>query len=86
MKIENGKNFIADLIGLEVIDCDTKTVYGKVKDVLNFGASDIYVISDGKKEYMLPAVDGVVVETNVESHILVKPIPGIFDEAEEIRE
>ena len=31
-------------------------------------------------------VDGVIVETNVESHILVKPIPGIFDEAEEIRE
>ena len=86
VKIESGKNFIADLIGLEVVDCDTKTVYGQVKDVLNFGASDIYVIYDGKQEYMLPAVDGVIVETNVDSHILIKPIPGIFDEAEEIRE
>ena len=86
VKIEDGKNFIADLIGLEVIDSETKTVYGKVRDVLNFGASDIYVIYDGKKEYMLPAVEGVIVETNVDSHILVKPIPGIFDEAEEIRE
>ena len=85
VSIDDGKNFIADLIGLDVIDKTTGRVYGKIKDVVNYGASDIYVISDGKQEYMLPAVDGVVEETHLESHILINPIPGIFDDAEEIR-
>ena len=86
IKLDEDKNFIADLIGLEVIDAESKTVYGNVKDVVNYGASDIYVISDGKCEYMLPAVDGVIVETNLDGYILVRPMAGIFDEAEEIRE
>ncbi|MBQ7398945.1 MAG: 16S rRNA processing protein RimM [Clostridia bacterium] len=85
IELSDGKNFIADLIGLDVIDSETGKVYGKIKDIVNFGASDIYVISDGSTEYMLPAVEGVIVETNIDSHVLIKPIPGIFDEAEEIR-
>lgn len=84
VEIDNGRNFIADLIGLDVVDCNNGKVYGKIKDVVNFGASDIYVISDGNAEYMLPAVDGVIVKTNLDSHVLINPIPGIFDEAEEI--
>ncbi len=85
VKITENRNFVADLIGLDVKDAKKGCVYGKVKDVLNYGASDIYVISDGNKEYMLPAVEGVIVETDIEDCILVNPIPGIFDEAEEIR-
>lgn len=85
VKVEEGKKFIADLIGLDVIDKENGKIYGKIKDVVNYGASDIYVISDGNQEYLLPAVDGVIAETNLESSILINPIPGIFDEAEEIR-
>jgi len=85
VSIDDNRDFIADLIGLEVRDCDSGIVYGKISDVLNFGASDIYVVKNGKNEYMLPAVDDIIVEKNLDSHILVKPIHGIFDEAEEIR-
>ena len=85
IKIEGGKFFIADLIGLDVMDCESGKVYGKIVDVLNYGASDIYVVSDGENEYMIPAVADLIVEKNLDSHILVKPIHGIFDEAEEIR-
>lgn len=84
VRIDEGKNFIADLIGLDVIDKENGKVYGKIKEVLNFGASDIYVIANDGKEYMLPAVDGIIAETNLESHILINPIHGIFDDAEEI--
>lgn len=85
VKVEDGKNFIADLVGLDVKDVNTGCVYGKIKDVINYGASDIYVITDGKQEYMLPAVEGVVIKTNIDDCVLVNPIPGTFDEAEEIR-
>lgn len=84
VKIEKDSNFIADLVGLEVRDANNGTVYGKVKEVLNYGASDIYVVNDGAKDYMLPAVPGIIVEIDTESHITVNPIQGIFDDAEEI--
>lgn len=85
VKVLDGRNFVADLIGLEVRDADNGIVYGTVKEVQNYGASDIYVIINGSNTFYLPAVDGIIVETNVESHILVRPIPGIFDDAEVIR-
>ncbi|MBE6681792.1 MAG: 16S rRNA processing protein RimM [Ruminococcaceae bacterium] len=83
--VGDDKFFIADLIGLDVVDAESKKVYGKITDVINYGASDIYVVSDGHKEYMLPAIDSIVLEKKLESYVLIKPIPGIFDDAEEIR-
>ena len=83
--IDDDRHFIADLIGLEVVDADNNTLYGKIKEVRNYGASDIYVVSDGSKEYMLPAVDGIVVDMDSDNKVYVRPIPGIFDDAEEIR-
>ena len=84
-RVSDTSYFIADIIGLEVRDAVSGTVYGTLKDVINYGASDIYVISDGKKEYMLPATEDMVEEIVLESHISVNPIQGIFDDAEEIR-
>lgn len=85
LNIDENSYFIADLIGLDVCDADSGKTYGKIKDVINHGASDIYVISDGNNEYMLPAVSDMIVEIDLDSKVLIRPIPGIFDEAEEIR-
>lgn len=85
LDIDEDSFFIADLIGLDVIDADSGRVYGKLYDVINHGASDIYVIKDGKNEYMLPAVSDMIKKIDIDSSILIKPIQGIFDEAEEIR-
>lgn len=82
IELDENSNFIADIIGLEVRDDDTGCVYGKVKDVLQTGANDVYVIEDdNKKTYLMPAVKAMVPTIDVESgYISVKPIPGIFDE------
>ncbi len=82
--VEEGRYFISDLLGLEVRDCDTNVLYGKITDVQNFGASDLYVVSDGKNEYMVPAVKEIVVSVDTGSCVYVKPISGLFDVAEEI--
>lgn len=76
--------FIADLIGLEVIDVDNGTVYGKITDVTNYGASDIYSVKSKSGVHMLPAVKDIVIKIDLNSGVYVKPIPGLFDEAEEI--
>ena len=83
--VPEGKYFISDLLDLEVVDIDTKQVYGKITDVRNFGASDIYVVSDGNNEYMVPAVKDIIIKVDLDEAVFVKPISGLFDEAEEIR-
>lgn len=77
--------FIADLIGLDVIDYATGQVYGKISEVSNYGASDIYTVKNGAKTYMIPAVKDIICKIDIEKCVYVKPIPGLFDDAEEIR-
>lgn len=82
-KLPEGSYFIADLIGCEVIDADDKTaVYGRLSDVSQTGANDVWHIT-GKngKEYLMPAIPLIVIETRVEEEkIFIRPIKGIFDD------
>lgn len=66
VKLPAGRHFIADLIGLDVCDADTDFVYGKITDVLTLPSNEVYVVK-GDKEYMIPAVDEFIVETDVEN-------------------
>ncbi len=79
--LEEGAHFIADLIGLCVIDANTERNYGIITDVINRGASDIYEIRmPNQKTAYLPAVSEFVAKTDLKKGIFVTPIPGIFDE------
>lgn len=77
--LEEGDYFIADLIGLPIVDVNTKAVYGKLKDIINRGASDIYVIDTENGEKMMPAVDEFVKEVDVNNGIFIAPIEGMLD-------
>ncbi len=77
--LAEGVCFIADLIGLPVIDADTGFEYGKLIEVINRGASDIYVIDTPSGERMMPAVKEFVKRVDAENGIYVCPIEGMFD-------
>ena len=80
-KIEEGSNYIADLIGCYVVDIDTEEEYGQVKDVLNYGSCDIYDIESWGKHTLIPATDDSVKEINVEYKVSrIKKMKGLFDE------
>lgn len=78
--IDDGSFFIADLIGLDVLDVDTNEKYGILKDVINSGAQDIYVIegNEGKLSYV-PVIKEFVKEISLEKGILIKPIEGMIE-------
>ncbi len=78
-KLEDGEYFIADLIGINVIDANNGKVYGKVTDIINRGASDIYVVMTENGERMIPAVEEFIIKTDIKTGIYVKPIPGLLD-------
>ena len=80
--LDEGVNFVQDLIGLEVRDAENGTVYGKITDVLRTGANDVYEITDiNNKNYIAPVIDEVVEEINVDGgFVLIHPMKGIFDD------
>ena len=72
--------FIADLIGLDVLDADTNERYGTLKEVTNQGAQDLYVIKrDGKADGYVPAVPAFIKEISLEKGIYISPIEGMLD-------
>ena len=77
--LEEGEFFLADMIGLDVIDADSGAKYGTVTDVTDSVASRIYVIETDKGEVLFPHVKEFIEEINVEEGLFIRPIPGFFD-------
>ena len=79
--IDEDAHYLADIIGCAVVDVDTNEEYGKIVDVLNYGASDIYDVELNGKHTLIPAIDDVVAEIDTENQtVRIKPMKGLFDE------
>ncbi len=77
-ELPEGRHFIADLIGLRVLDADTGAELGVVTDVLTPPAHEVYVVQGNGCEHLIPAVDEFLKETNVDEGFLrVKLIEGM---------
>ena len=74
--------FWQDILNCTVIDADTGKEYGKITDILETGANDVYQITDKDgKNYLIPVIDDVVVSTDIDSEIVtIRPLKGIFDD------
>ena len=81
-RLPKGRYFIVDLIGMEVYDADTDRHYGKVTEVFKTGANDVYQITDDAgKDYLIPVIDDVVLDTDIEGRRLtIRPLKGIFND------
>ena len=74
--------FIADLIGLSVIREDNGEVLGKLTDVLQTGANDVYEVKmeDGY-EILLPAIRECIKKVDLQKgEITVHVMKGLLDE------
>ena len=81
INLAEGVHFVQDLIGLEVVDADSGESYGKITDVSQTGANDVYHIADEKGNVkLIPAIPEVVAETDIEGGIMkITPLEGLFD-------
>ena len=80
VRLRKDEYFIADLMGLTIIDEEDKEI-GVLKDVMETGANDVYEITmnDGR-ELLLPAIKQCVLEVNVEEgFIKVHILDGLLD-------
>lgn len=70
ISIPENEYMITDLIGLNVVSENGEDI-GKLVDVQNYGASDILIIEQYKREYMVPFVKDIVKRVSVTAGIVV---------------
>lgn len=77
-ELPEGVYYIADLIGAAVID-EKGEKLGVIADVFNTGANDIYDVKrEGKKNILIPVIDEVVKEIDIDSKIVrIKMMEGL---------
>ncbi|HHX57660.1 MAG TPA: 16S rRNA processing protein RimM [Clostridiales bacterium] len=81
VELEEDSYFVQDLIGLSVYDVDSNVLYGKIDDVLQTGANDVYSIKGEDRTYLVPAIADVVIETDIDNATMkIRPLRGLFDE------
>lgn len=84
VELDDDTYFIQDLLGMRVVDADDGREYGKLHDVLQTGANDVYEVeaSNGKM-LLVPVIPDVVlnVDPNADT-ITIRPLKGLFDDAD----
>ena len=81
VELDEGTYFIQDLIGLDVIDCDTGERVGRLDDVSETGANDVYHIkTDDGRVFLIPVIPDVVKDISPEDgYIKIFRMKGLFD-------
>ncbi len=80
VKLEEDEYFIADMIGMRIVSTEGEEL-GTLKDVLQTGANDVYIV-DGpdRKELLLPAIGECIKEVNMDEGLMtVFLMPGLRD-------
>jgi 16S rRNA processing protein RimM len=78
--LPDGQYYHHQIIGMIVVD-DTGNELGKLTEIIETGANDVYVVkSDEGKEILLPSIKQVVLDVNIEANkMIVHLIPGLLD-------
>lgn len=78
--LEEGEYYHFQLLGVEVTTEEGNSL-GRVTEVLDTGANDVFVVRGPHGEILIPAIEEVVRELDLESgHMVVMLLPGLLDE------
>jgi ribosomal 30S subunit maturation factor RimM len=75
-----GEYYWFQVLGLPVVHAGDGTLLGHLEEIWPTGAHDIYVVRQGKREVLLPAVEEVIREIDLKEGCLkVWPPEGLLD-------
>ena len=80
LTLEEGEFHFSEIIGLTVFTADNKQL-GKVTDIFQTGANDVWAVRDeNNKEYMIPYIEDVVTDIDLENgKITITPMEGLLE-------
>ena len=82
LELPEGRDYIADIEGLTVKEQNGR-ILGVVDEIIKTGSNDVYSLKDtfNKKPVLIPVIEGVVLETNIDGGYIVVKLPkGLIDD------
>ncbi len=77
--LEDDEYYYFQLEGMDV-ETDTGEWLGRIAEVLEPGAHDVYVVVGPRGEILLPAIEDVILSLDLEAgKMLVRPLPGMLE-------
>lgn len=71
VELEEDEYFVADLIGLTIVD-DSGATIGKLENVISTGANDVYeVLTEDGGRILLPAIKECILDVDMEEGIIL---------------
>ncbi len=78
--LPDGEYYWFQIIGLDVVTEEGRLL-GKVEEILPTKSNDVYVVRDGSREYLIPAIAEVVKDIDVSGgRIVISPMKGLLGE------
>jgi 16S rRNA processing protein RimM len=81
--LPEGQYYHYQILGLNVLD-DSGKMLGTLTEILTTGANDVYVVSQDGKELLVPAIEDVILDVDLDAKtIKVHLLPGLMEGGEE---
>ena len=68
-ELEDGEYYSYQLIEIRVETIQGKYL-GEIKEIFSTGSNDVYVVKDGENEILIPAIEDVVKEIDIEKKLM----------------
>ena len=79
-ELPEGEYFLADVIGLKVVDENSGKVYGTIENVNTNSAQLLYEVKTENGIRLLPAVDAFIKRVVLEEAVYVTVVPGLLED------
>jgi 16S rRNA processing protein RimM len=76
-RLPEGEYYHYQLLGLEVVDLEGRSL-GRLTEILETGANDVYVVRGSQGELLLPAIEAVIREVDPEAGRMVVSPPEYY--------
>jgi 16S rRNA processing protein RimM len=77
--LTEGEYYWCDLVGVRVETDDGRSL-GELAEIIETGSNDVYVVRGGGREYLIPALEEVVLKIDLAAGIMkVSPPEGLLD-------
>ena len=79
VKLPKGRYFVHQIVGLRVITIEGQEL-GTVREVVETGANDVYVVREGQREVLVPALKEVIKKIDLDGGTMEVALPpGLLD-------
>lgn len=73
-ELDDGTYYWFQIIGLKVVTVDHQLL-GKITNIIRTGSNDVYVVRNQSKEVLIPAIESVVMEIDLDKQVMRVDLP-----------